>query len=108
EQLLEAGKGTGRLSFNDRICLILARDGGWTCVTNDRALRKACDGISVPVLWGLELMLDLIADGHLTPESALQAARTIQAANPRHITAEILARFERKASPTTPPKPAAR
>ena len=108
DQIQEAVGGSGRLSFNDRICLILARDRGWTCLTNDRALRKACGGMAVPVLWGLELMLELIATGHLAPESALQVARVIQAANPRHITAEILDRFKRKALPTTSPKPAAR
>jgi rRNA-processing protein FCF1 len=108
DQIQEAVGGSGRLSFNDRVCLILARDSGWTCLTNDRALRKAGDDIAVPVLWGLELMLELIAIGQLTAESALQVARGIQSANPRHITAEILDRFERKALPTTPPKPAAR
>jgi len=99
DQIQEAVRGSGRLSFNDRVCLILARDSGWTCLTNDRALRKACDGMAVPVLWGLELMLELIAAGHLVPETALHVARVIQAANPRHITAEILDRFERKALP---------
>ena len=108
EQLEEARQGSKGLSFNDRICLILARDSGWTCVTNDRALRKACEKISVSVLWGLELMLDLVAGGHLALESALQVARAIQATNPRHITAEILDRFEQKASLTKPPTPAER
>jgi predicted nucleic acid-binding protein len=96
DQLLEAGRGGGRLSFNDRLCLILARDGGWTCVTNDGALRKACGAASVSVLWGLELMTGLVAQGCLTPEAALRVARAIQAGNPRHITGEILERFERK------------
>ena len=108
QQVAEASQGSRGLSFNDRVCLILARDAGWTCVTNDRALRKACEGISVSVLWGLELMLELVADGHLATEVALQVAGAIQAANPRHITDEILDRFKRKAVPTKPPKPAAR
>jgi rRNA-processing protein FCF1 len=106
QQLAEARQGSRGLSFNDRVCLILARDSGWICVTNDRALRKACEGISVSVLWGLELMLDLVAGGHLAPEVALQAAQAIQLANPRHITDEI--RFKRKVDSTKPPKPAAR
>jgi predicted nucleic acid-binding protein len=97
DQLLEAGRrGGGRLSFNDRLCLILARDGGWTCVTNDGALRKACGAASVSVLWGLELMTGLAARGHLAPAAALRTARAIQAGNPRHITEDILERFERK------------
>lgn len=39
EQLLEAGAERGRLSFEDRLCLVVARDAGWLCVTNDRRLR---------------------------------------------------------------------
>ncbi|HEX4961701.1 MAG TPA: hypothetical protein VF173_12735 [Thermoanaerobaculia bacterium] len=108
QQAMEAGQKRGGLTFNDHLCLILARDSGWTCLTNDRALRKACDGISVPVLWGLELMLELIATGHLASEAALQVARAIQVANPRHITIEILDRFERKAFPGKPQEPAVR
>jgi rRNA-processing protein FCF1 len=97
-QLLEAGAGRGRLSFSDRLCLILARDRSWTCVTNDRALRRACTDLSVPVLWGLELMLELVSLRRLTVEAALDVAMAIHRSNPRHITAEILERFERKAS----------
>lgn len=98
DQLLEAGAGRGRLSFSDRLCLILARDRSWTCVTNDRALRKACGEISIPVLWGLELMLELVSLRRLTAEAALDVAAAIHRSNPRHITPEILERFERKVS----------
>ena len=42
DQLLEAGQARGRLAFDDRVCLILARDRAWSCVTNDKALRRAC------------------------------------------------------------------
>ena len=98
EQLLEAGAGHGRLSFSDRLCLVLARDRNWTCVTNDRALRRACTDISVSVLWGLELMLELVSLQRLTAEAALDIAAAIHRSNPRHITVEILERFERKVS----------
>lgn len=95
-QLLEAGAGRGRLSFSDRLCLVLARDRSWTCVTNDRALRRACADLSVPVLWGLELMLELVSLRGLTAGAALDVAMAIHRSNPRHITAEILERFEWK------------
>jgi hypothetical protein len=49
EQLTEAGAGTGRLSFEDRVCLILARDNGWTCVSNDGRLRRECEAAGVAV-----------------------------------------------------------
>lgn len=98
EQLLEAGAGQGRLSFSDRLCLVLARDRSWICVTNDRALRRACTDLSIPVLWGLELMLELVSLRRLTVKAALDIAVAIHRSNPRHITAEILDRFERKVS----------
>jgi predicted nucleic acid-binding protein len=94
EQLLEAGRVRGRLSFHDRLCLILAEAEGWTCVTNDKALRRSCGELSIPVLWGLELMAELVFGGKLSREAALEVARSIQRINPRHITADILQRFE--------------
>jgi rRNA-processing protein FCF1 len=94
EQLLEAGRVRGRLSFHDHLCLILAQAEGWTCVTNDRALRRSCAEVSVPVLWGLELMVDLVLSGVLPRDAALEIASSIQRLNPRHITAEILQRFK--------------
>jgi rRNA-processing protein FCF1 len=96
EQLLEAGQARGRLSFSDRLCLILARAEKWNCVTNDKALRRACRQVSVRVMWGLEPMLDLVAKGALPKASALAIARVIQALNPLHITAEIVQRFEER------------
>src|SRR5712691_10948386 len=47
-----AGRRAG-LSFHDHLCLLLARDNGWTCVTNDGRLRREvkpsmslCSGVS--------------------------------------------------------------
>lgn len=96
EQLLEAGQRRGRLSFHDRLCLILARDAGWSCITNDRALRRECTDLSVPVLWGLELMILLAAGDHLTADAAIDIARAIRRSNSRHMTEEILERFSRR------------
>jgi predicted nucleic acid-binding protein len=96
DQLLEAGEARGRLSFNDRLSLIVARDAGWTCVSNDRALRRACAEGRVPVWWGLQLMLALVGVGELERDSALDVARAIHRSNPRHITTEILGRFTRE------------
>ena len=69
EQLVAAGAAQrDRLSFTDRLSLTVAHDSGWTCVTNDRALRKACGQLEVPVWWGLELMLALIRAGELVTQ----------------------------------------
>ena len=93
DQLLEGGQHRGRLTFHDRLCLILARDAGWACVTNDRALRRTCQELSIPVLWGLELMVPLVAGRHLTVAAALTVADAIRESNPRHISEDLLARF---------------
>ncbi len=75
---------------------LLAKESGLTCVTNDRALRKACADEEVPTLWGLELMIGLVEGGHLTVEAAAAIARAINGVNPLHITAEIVAKFEER------------
>ena len=82
EQLVEAGRSRGGLSFADRMCLILARDNGWTCVSNDGRLRRACGDVGVPVKRGLRLLLDLLGADALTDEIALSVARAIVAENP--------------------------
>jgi len=43
EDVLEAGTGRGQLSFQDRLCLLVAKREGFTCVTNDKFLRNACE-----------------------------------------------------------------
>jgi hypothetical protein len=97
EQLVAAGAAQrDRLSFTDRLSLIIAHDSGWTCVTNDRALRKACSQLHVPVKWGLELMLALVRAGEFEADAALAVARAIHEDNTRHLTAEILERFARE------------
>lgn len=83
------------LSYYDMLCLLLAKEHGWTCVTNDKALRKACKGASVPVLWGLELVARLVECDALPSADAERIGRAIQAAN-RFITDALLARFLRR------------
>jgi hypothetical protein len=51
---------------------------------------------SVPLWWGLELMLALVRVGELEAGDAVAVAAAIRAGNPRHITADILERFARE------------
>jgi len=97
EQLLEAGQARGRLAFDDRVCLILARDRAWRCVTNDKALRRACADEGITVCWGLEIMLSLVEQAVLAVEDALGVAASIQVANSAFIAEAILHEFEHKA-----------
>jgi predicted nucleic acid-binding protein len=64
-QLIAATPSNGRLSLPDRLCLEVCREHAWTGVSNDKALRRACEAGGVAVRWGLELMLELVRAGHL-------------------------------------------
>lgn len=96
EELIEAGAKRGGLAFDDHLCLILARGHGWCCVTNDKALRRACASEGVALRWGLEVMLGLIEKAVLTTADAVAVAKAIQTTNP-FIGDAILEQFGRKA-----------
>jgi predicted nucleic acid-binding protein len=93
DQLMEAGQRRPGLAFDDVVCLVLARDHGWCCVTNDRALRAACASSGVDVRWGLEVMLPLVSRTILSGREAIDVALTIQRNNRAYITDAILTRF---------------
>lgn len=92
EQLLAAGSRRGGLSFNDRLCLIIAGVLPALCVTNDRALRRECEAEGLSVRWGLELMIELVAAGQLAVSDAQAVAEEVHENNPLHIHRQILDR----------------
>lgn len=94
-QASEAAAGAGTISFQDRLCLIVARDAGWQVWTNDKSLRNACDEIAIRCVWGLEAMALAVEAGHLSAKRAVAVAEKISAAN-RFITPEIVRRFRRR------------
>ncbi len=91
--LAGAGRRRPGLSYYDHLCLLAAKEAGWTCVTNDGRLRRECSVDNVRVLWGLEPMVDLVGAGHLTPSQARDVAERIHQANPLFITIDIVKRF---------------
>ena len=93
EQMLRAAEVESRVSFNDRLCLVVCREAGWTCVTNDGALRRLCKHHGVATRFGLGLMVDLVDARALTRRRAIAVARRIQVSNPLHINDRVLARF---------------
>lgn len=93
ELIIEAAESRGRLSEGDHLCLLMAREAGHACVTNDVRLRKECVQQGVQQLWGLELMVALNRFGKLSTAAAEQVAKQIHESNPRFITREILIRF---------------
>ena len=93
ERMLRAAEIESRVSFNDRLCFVTCLEEGWTCVTNDGALRRLCERHGVETRFGLALMVDLVAAGVLPRARAEVVARQIHAANPLHINQRVLSRF---------------
>jgi rRNA-processing protein FCF1 len=93
EDAYAAGSRTGPLSFEDWLCLFTARRHGFTCVTNDKNLRKHCRQEGVSLLWGLELLAEVHKIGKIPATEARAIAKAIQRSNPKHITEEIISRF---------------
>lgn len=94
-QFAAAAQKRGRLSVQDHLCLLLAKAEGWTCVSNDRALRTACTDEAVAVMWGLEMMGLAVERGHLPGADAERMARSIREVNPR-ISEELVRAFVEK------------
>ena len=90
---MAASQSGGPLSFQDRLCLLAAKRHGFTCVTNDKNLRKSCTQEGVPILWGLELLAELHKAGGISEKEAKRIAQAIRTSNPKHITANIISRF---------------
>ena len=93
DRMLQAAQVESSVSFNDRLCLVVCREEGWTCVTNDGALRRLCERHGVETRFGLGLMVNLVAAGALTRRRAMTVARRMQASNPLHINDRVLTRF---------------
>jgi len=83
EQLIESSSGSQRLSYQDKLCLRIAKDNGWICATNDKVLKKECERSKVSTIWGLEIMLVLNEQGVLTKREAIKTAQSIFKENTR-------------------------
>lgn len=94
-QLIEAIKERRGLSFQDRLCLIIAKDNNWICVTNDKNLRNKCSEEEVEIMWGLQLMLKLYAENYISKVEAIDTAWKIHKGNSR-ITRGIVEDFIKK------------
>jgi hypothetical protein len=82
----------GRLSFQDRLCILVAKANGWTCVSNDRRFRETCEEESVSVMCGFEPLALLVERKALSPTSARDIAKSIVSSNKR-IGRQVLRRF---------------
>lgn len=96
EDLFKAANRYGVLSFQDHLCLILAKKHKWICVTNERLLHRRCEEAGIAVLRGLRLMVLLVEKDVLLAPEALAVAEQIRESNPRFITPEIVERFKKE------------
>ena len=82
-QLTRAASKRGQLSFRDHLCLIVASDGSFVCVTNDDAAgRCAARAEGVSIKWGLEIMTALVEAYAMRAADAIQTAEKIDLSNP--------------------------
>ncbi len=97
DEVWAAGESQGRgLSFPDRLCLEVAARRGWTCVTNDGGLRRACADRGVAVSWGLAMMLEAVRGVALSAVRAQLIAWQIHENNPHYVTSDIVQLFVAK------------
>ena len=92
DEIIAAGSKRGRLSFYDRLLLIMAKNRNWIAVTNEKCLRSVLIREGVQALWGLELMRLLVERKALSPKGAVRVATAISQEN-KYITADIVRRF---------------
>jgi rRNA-processing protein FCF1 len=77
EQLERAVIPRSGLSEQDKLCLFIAIDEGYSLFTNDTTLIKIAKKEKVDVHWGLELVVRLAHKGVLTHKQAVETARSI-------------------------------
>ncbi len=85
------------LSFADWLCLLMAKERSWVCVTNDKRLRAECERREIAALWGLQLLHQLVQCDAMSASEALEAADAICNIN-RRISTAALAAFGTKLS----------
>ena len=96
DTLMEAEVTKGTISFQDRLCFLLAKTNSWTCLSNDRGLRSICTADGISVMWGLEPMKILVREGRLGASEAIAIAETIHKSNPAYITTRIIRQFSKE------------
>ena len=101
EMMTAAAQRRRGLSFQDHLCLLLAKARGWTCVSNDGRLRAACAEDGVAVMWGLETLAQVVEAGGLPVEAGIELAERMASAN-AYLTEAVVARFVARIGKTKP------
>jgi len=93
--MLSAARRRRGISFQDHLCLLLAKERAWTCVSNDGRLRRACKEDGVAVLWGLELLAQLVEADGIPAAAGVELAQLMAESNP-FLTAPVVDRSIRR------------
>ena len=80
------------LSYQDRTCLFYTEQYSAVCLTNDEALRKACEARGASTFRGLRMLLFLVENQQIKKSRARGIAERIHSNNPE-ITDRILDDF---------------
>ncbi len=91
--IIEAGSKRSQLSFQDRLCLIIAKRKDFICVTNDKTLRRFCEIEGINIMWGLEMLLLLHEKNVISYSHAAKIAKKIQNINPKHVNDKVIQKF---------------
>jgi hypothetical protein len=84
-----AGRITGSLSYQDRLCFLTAKRHNAQCVTNNKHLRNLCTCENISVIWGIEVLTILSEAGGISTSKAFKIANDISKINP-YITKNII------------------
>ena len=95
-QFMEVAERQGRLSEEDRLCFVIARDMGCDCWTNDKGLRRLCDDNKIRCHWGLAPMITLVEMRILPSGRAIKTAENIRTNNPYYIKKWIIDDFKKR------------
>lgn len=93
DEYTEASVLGGGLSGRDKLCICIARNNGWACLTNDVLLRKKCKAAQVPVIWGLEALILLHNRNLFSMPQAIETAWAIHNVNPHYIHKTLVKEF---------------
>ena len=91
-QINQAAQKPFGLSFQDQLCLLIAKENSWVCATNDKQLRGQCEKDGVEVIWGLEIMVLLNKEGYLERIEAEKTVEKIGTSN-RYISKDLIKKF---------------
>ena len=95
EDLSSAHSQKGPLSPADNLCWMTAKKENYSCITDDKALIRQCEALSINFLRSLRLLLTLKRENIIDSFRALHAAKQICDKNP-YLGETVFQQFNRE------------